>query len=175
VLHAARFATSEGVDDRTTFVVCAAERLPFADSTFASASAVAVLEHLDDDEPAAAELARVLRPGGRVWVTVPHAYRYLPPFVWPLYAIHDRRIGHKRHYDEARMRALFARQGLRHLETQYSGHLVKLAQYALTLAAERARRPVSQAVWWTLERADLRALRRPLWALQLSAVFEKPA
>jgi SAM-dependent methyltransferase len=172
VVHAARFARSEGVDARTQFVVCAAEALPFPAESFGCASAVAVFEHLDDDDVAAGELARVLRPGSRLWVTVPHAYRQMPPFVWPVYWWHDRRIGHKRHYGENRLRALFAKHGLRHVETQYTGHPVKLAQYAMLLAAERAGRDVSRW-WWALERADLRALRRPFWAIQISAVFEK--
>jgi ubiquinone/menaquinone biosynthesis C-methylase UbiE len=173
VVRAARFARSEGVADLTEFVVCAAESLPFADASAGCASAVALLEHLDDDDPAAAELARVLRPGGRLWVTVPHAYRHMPPFVWPAYWWHDRRIGHKRHYDDARMRSLFTRHGLRHVETQFTGHPTKLVQYAILLGAERLGRDVSR-FWWALERADLRALRRPFWAIQLSAVFEKP-
>ena len=88
VASAARFAGSEGVSARTTFVVCAAESLPSADRSFAAASAVAVLEHLDDDAAAVAELARVLEPRGRVWVTVPHAYRLMPPLVWPACWLH---------------------------------------------------------------------------------------
>ena len=174
VVRAARFAASEGLAEQTSFVVCAAERLPFADESVGCASAVAVLEHLDDDGEAVGELARVLRPGGRVWVTVPHAYRYIPPPVWPFYLVHDRRIGHKRHYDEARLQEVFATHGLRHVETQWTGHPVKLVQYALTLAAEKTGRD-SERVWWALERADLRALRRRLFALQISAVFEKPS
>jgi len=174
VVRAARFAASEGFAERTSFVVCAAERLPFADESIGCASAVALLEHLDDDGEAVGELARVLRPGGRVWVTVPHAYRYIPPPVWPLYLVHDRRIGHKRHYDEARLQGVFATHGLRHIETQWTGHPVKLVQYALTLAAEKTGRD-PERVWWALERADLRALRRKLFALQISAVFEKPS
>jgi SAM-dependent methyltransferase len=174
VVRASRFARGEGVDDRTEFVVCAAEALPFPDESFGCASAVAVFEHLDDDDIAAAELARVLRPGARLWVTVPHAYRQMPPFVWPVYWWHDRRIGHKRHYGDDRLRALFGRHGLRHVETQYTGHPVKLMQYAMLLAGERARRDVSRW-WWMLERADLKAVRRALWAIQISAVFEKVA
>jgi SAM-dependent methyltransferase len=174
VLRAAGFAHSEGVGDLTTFVVCAAEHLPFPDESFGSVSGVALLEHLDDDDAAASEFARVLRPGGRLWATVPHTYKLMPPFVWPAYWWHDRRIGHKRHYGEERLKALFARHGLRHIETQFTGHPVKLAQYAALIAAERAGRGVSR-LWWALERADLRARHRSFWAIQLSAVFEKPA
>jgi SAM-dependent methyltransferase len=172
VVRAARFARMQRVDGLATFFVCAAERLPLADESVGCASAVAIFEHLDDDDVAAAELARVMRRRARVWVTVPHAYRLMPPFVWPAYWWHDRRIGHKRHYGEARLRALFERHGLAHVETQYTGHPVKLLQYAAALAAERTGWDAS-SIWWALERADLRAVGRPFWALQLSAVFEK--
>jgi len=55
--------------------------LPFADACFDRIVAAEVLEHLPDDEQAMAELARVLRPGGTIAVTVP---RYGPERVcWP--------------------------------------------------------------------------------------------
>lgn len=171
VVSAARFARAEGVDDLTTFAVCAAEALPFPDRSFCAVSAVAVLEHVDDDGAAVGELARVLRRGGRIWVTVPHAYRLMPPFVWPAYLLHDRRVGHKRHYDTARLESLFLRDGLELVETQYTGHPAKIVQYATALVAQRAGLDTPR-LWWTLERADLRAVRRRFWALQLSAVFQ---
>jgi SAM-dependent methyltransferase len=56
--------------------------LPFADATFDLAVAAEVLEHVADDRAAMAELARVLRPGGRLAVTVP---RWFPERVcWAL-------------------------------------------------------------------------------------------
>ncbi len=45
--------------------------LPFADGTFDRVVASEVMEHIPDDVGAAAELARVLRPGGTLAVTVP--------------------------------------------------------------------------------------------------------
>ena len=48
-----------------------ATRLPFADATFDRVIASEVLEHITDDVAAMAELARVLRPGGTMAVTVP--------------------------------------------------------------------------------------------------------
>jgi SAM-dependent methyltransferase len=47
-----------------------AERLPFADATFDAVLAGFVINHLPRPETALAEFARVLRPGGRVAVTV---------------------------------------------------------------------------------------------------------
>ena len=46
-------------------------RLPFADGTFDRIIASEVLEHIPDDQAALDELARVLRPGGTMAVTVP--------------------------------------------------------------------------------------------------------
>ena len=56
--------------------------LPFADDTFDRVIAAEVLEHIPDDEGAIAELARVLRPGGTMAVTVP---RWFPELLnWAL-------------------------------------------------------------------------------------------
>jgi ubiquinone/menaquinone biosynthesis C-methylase UbiE len=172
VVKAARAARSEGQGERTSFVACAAEVLPFDDGAFGCASAVAVLEHLDDDAAAVAELGRVVRPGGRIWVTVPLAYRYILPPLWPAYLWHDRRIGHKRHYDEHALVRLFERFGLRHVATTYTGHAVKVLQLVLDRML-----PISadarDRLWWSLERRDLGAQRRRYGALQLNAVFER--
>ena len=172
VLAARRFARDEGVDSHASFVVCAAEGLPFRDAVFGSASAVALLEHLDDDHAAVAEIARVLRPGAHAWIMVPHAFRYMLPFVWPVYWWHERRIGHKRHYDEARLMELCAAYGLEHVRTSYSAHPVKLLQFAGTKLFARMRRPDSPA-WWRLERLDRRAEARAYGAMHLSAVFRR--
>src|SRR6185437_10503500 len=48
-----------------------ATRLPFADGVFDAVIAAEILEHIPDDGAAMAEIARVLRPGGTVAVTVP--------------------------------------------------------------------------------------------------------
>ena len=48
-----------------------ARRLPFADGTFDAVVTSEVLEHIQDDVSAIAELARVLRPGGTFACTVP--------------------------------------------------------------------------------------------------------
>jgi SAM-dependent methyltransferase len=47
------------------------EPLPFADASFDLVTSFDVLEHVEDDLAALGELARVLRPGGRLAVTVP--------------------------------------------------------------------------------------------------------
>lgn len=54
-------------------------QLPFPDSYFHAVILSEVLEHLDDEETALAELFRVLKPGGVLVITVPNA-NY--PFWW---------------------------------------------------------------------------------------------
>jgi len=74
--------------------------LPFADGEFDRVVAAEVLEHIPDDTTAIAELARVLRPGGTMAVTVP---RWLPEKVcWALSdAYHEVEGGHVRIYTGA--------------------------------------------------------------------------
>jgi SAM-dependent methyltransferase len=56
--------------------------LPFPDGSFDRVIAAEVLEHIPDDRSAMTELARVLRPGGTMAVTVP---RWFPELVnWAL-------------------------------------------------------------------------------------------
>jgi SAM-dependent methyltransferase len=56
--------------------------LPFGDATFDRIIAAEILEHVDDDRAAMAELVRVLRPGGLLAVTVP---RWFPEQIcWTL-------------------------------------------------------------------------------------------
>jgi SAM-dependent methyltransferase len=71
--------------------------LPFPDAEFDRVVAAEVLEHIPDDTAAIAELARVLRPGGTIAVTVP---RWLPERVcWALSdAYHANEGGHVRIY-----------------------------------------------------------------------------
>ena len=71
--------------------------LPFVDGEFDRVVAAEVLEHIPDDTTAIAELARVLRPGGTMAVTVP---RWLPEKVcWALSDdYHEVEGGHVRIY-----------------------------------------------------------------------------
>jgi SAM-dependent methyltransferase len=76
--------------------------LPFADGEFDRVVAAEVLEHLPDDATAAAELTRVLRPGGTLAVSVP---RWLPERIcWALSdAYHRVEGGHVRIYTRGQL------------------------------------------------------------------------
>jgi SAM-dependent methyltransferase len=78
--------------------------LPFADGTFDKIIAAEVLEHIPDDMGAMAELARVLRPGGRLLASVP-AYEW----AWSDF---DEENGHHRRYTRSRATAVVRAAGL---------------------------------------------------------------
>lgn len=97
-----------------------ARRIPFEDASFDRVIAAEVLEHIADDAAAIAELARVLRPGGVLAVTVP---RFVPERVcWALSRqYHEIPGGHVRIYRAAGLRAKLRRAGL-HPQSQHHAH-----------------------------------------------------
>jgi SAM-dependent methyltransferase len=66
-----RIINYEIVDYTSTDVIGVGEKLPFADASFDGVISVAVLEHVQDPFRCAAELYRVLKPGGRIFAAVP--------------------------------------------------------------------------------------------------------
>ena len=80
-------------------VVASGYELPYADGSFDLVCMFDAIEHITDDERAMREVARVLRPGGRVFVSVP-AYQFL-------YANNDRVAQHERRYDRGMLRRVF--------------------------------------------------------------------
>jgi SAM-dependent methyltransferase len=87
--------------------------LPFAGESFDHAYSISVLEHIEEpgDADALRELSRVVRPGGRVLVTLPHAPSYRED--WrdaPVYANEPSggRAFFQRWYDPPRVDALVA-------------------------------------------------------------------
>ena len=78
--------------------------LPFRDGAFDLVCMFDAIEHIPDDRRTMREVARVLAPGGRAFVSVP-AYQFL-------YANNDRVARHERRYTRARLRAVFEQAGL---------------------------------------------------------------
>ncbi len=78
--------------------------LPYADESFDLVCLFDALEHIPDDHRAMAEIVRVLRPGGRVFVSVP-AYQFL-------YANNDRIAQHYRRYTRSGLSEVFRGAGL---------------------------------------------------------------
>ena len=100
-------------EPRLSFQVGDGRSLPFGDASFDHAYSASVLEHIPEpgDEEALRELARVVRPGGRVVITLPHARTYRED--WrdaPVYADQGGGARHffQRWYDAARVKRLCA-------------------------------------------------------------------
>lgn len=90
-------------------------RLPFANASFDAIYSMGTVEHFDETEEAVAELARVLRPGGRLVLGVPNRY---DPFLRPvLVAVLHRcglyAYGYEKSYSRRQLRHLVEQSGLR--------------------------------------------------------------
>ena len=110
-------------------VVAAVDQpLPFADGSFDVVCALDILEHLDDDRAAAAELRRICKPGGVVIAFVP-AFRLL-------WGYNDEFSHHRRRYTSAELDRVLADSGL---AVERSGYF-NAVLFAPTLAARLAQR-----------------------------------
>lgn len=140
--RAVEHAQSRGVGPVS---VARVERLPFSDDAFDLVTCLDVLEHLEDDDRALAELRRVTAPHGLLLVTVP-AY----PWLW---SGHDLAAGHTRRYRGGELGAAAENEGWRPvLETHFNSLLLPLV--AIVRLAARARQ--------VPPRSDL--LATPRWA-----------
>lgn len=79
-------------------------RLPFANNSFDLVCAFDIIEHVDDDDGALSEVARTVRPGGAILVSMP-----LHPASWTPF---DDLVGHKRRYEPPQLLSKLARHQL---------------------------------------------------------------
>ncbi len=103
-----RLRENLGAEPRARLLPSSLLDVPLADESVDMVMSTQVLEHILEHEQAAAELCRVLKPGGHALITVPH-----PPEPFP-------NDGHCREgYTAADLAALFAPHGLKPLHTDY--------------------------------------------------------
>ena len=133
------FLTSRGVTN-AEYVIADAERLPFLDATFDLVTVRIAPHHYADAALAVREMARVLRPGGRL-VVVDNIAPDDPALDATLDDWERRRDpSHVRSYTRAEWRAFLAASGLR-LTHEESGHkLVAFAPWAARMGMADADR-----------------------------------
>jgi SAM-dependent methyltransferase len=110
--------------------------LPFLDDAFDIVTALDVIEHIDDDVAALAELRRVLRPGGTLLVAVP-AFMFL-------WGVQDEVSHHRRRYTAATLRRALAGAGLRVDRTSYFNTLLFAPIAIVRLGRRLLRAPSSR-------------------------------
>lgn len=184
------FAHVEGLDNSETAIafcktkglgqvklgdVCA---LPFQSDSFDFVFATDIIEHVDDDAQALAEILRVLRPGGRVLITVP-AF----PSLWGL---QDDQSLHKRRYRMSGLLPLIRSSGLI-VEMRFhfnfllfvpvwiARKIIRLA--GIKLASETdISTPLLNAVLKTIFEADIRLAPwlRPPFGVSILVVASRP-
>lgn len=114
VNHVLKHCNVTGIDSHPRYegaITAAATAIPFSNSTFDAVTCFDVLEHIEDHEKAINEIARVLKPGGRGYFSVP-----LYPQLW---SKHDELTGHVRRYRTGELYPLLNRSGLKVLKKQY--------------------------------------------------------
>jgi SAM-dependent methyltransferase len=113
--------------------------LPFAAATFDLVCTLDIVEHVDDDDAALSEIARVAAPGAVLLLSAPlHPSRWTP---------FDDFVGHRRRYEPQDLLAKLARHGLSVERSAVYGmqprssKLLDLGMWWLTHHRERA-------MWW---------------------------
>lgn len=143
----------------TLCAVAPASALPFKTGAFKFVLCSEVLEHLEDDDAAVREIARVLADDGKAVITVPYTGLGFTGFLelCGIKTVHDF-PGPERHvrpgYDEASLRDLLARHGL---ETEHHAYYLrfftKLVVDLVSLAHLIYQRVVHRRSAWTWSEA----------------------
>ncbi len=133
---------------------CEISALPFASGAFDLVCALDIIEHIDDDQAALAELCRVAAPDGILLLSIPlYASR------WTAF---DDLVGHRRRYEPEALHALLAQH---ELSVQQSG------SYGMQ---PRSGRLVRHGMWWLDRHRKLALWWYNHLFMPLGALFQAP-
>ncbi len=156
-------ATLKELNGQGHYVAADGTRLPFASSSVSHVICSEVLEHVENDQAAIDELARVLKIGGLAYITVPHRKFY--------FAADDRYVHHFRRYEIDEMTLKLENAGLRLRRLKkVLGPLEKVTMFTVVILFSAVHsisgaKPAPQ-VRGSLSGAAVRSVLRPLfkWA-----------
>ena len=154
--------------------------LPFADGSFDAIYSMGTIEHFDETERAVAEMARVLKPGGRAVIGVPNRH---DPFLRPLLATALQAVGlyaygYEKSYSRRALREMLERAGLA-VSAETSILFMPGGLRMLDLACHSWCRPLSivtAAMVWPFVWLDrhVAAVRRHGYLLATVAIKRRP-
>ena len=113
--------------------------LPFPARTFQLVCALDIVEHVDDEDGALSELARVAAPGAALLLSVP-----LHPAQWTAF---DEFVGHCRRYEPDRLVAKLAEHGFA-IEASAAYGMKPASSRLLDLGMWWLTHRRAQAMWW---------------------------
>ena len=142
-----RLEENLGAEPRAKLIRGSLLEIPLENESVDMVMSTQVIEHIEDHEKAAAELCRVLKPGGHALITVPH-----PPEPFP-------NDGHIREgYTAEELAALFAPFGMTPLHTDY--FLVRATTDRLLAAWKMPLQGMFMPVAWADKETRLSAAER---------------
>lgn len=145
-------------------IECKAEEIPLKAKSVDYIVANAILEHIPQEEKAIQEWKRILKPGGKLFITVPLKYRYIFPFFWIINFVHDKRIGHLRRYDLPTLQSKFQLIPEKHF---YTGHIKKVMGVILSMLLKTNRFDEH------LEKIDLKKQNKRYGSSNISVIFKR--
>ena len=180
-----RMMRAEGqADGRFAVLRGDANRLPFPDASFDRVICAETLEHIPTDGVAIEELQRVLRPGGRLGVTVPR--RFPEQICWALSREYrEAPGGHVRIYRASQLAGALAATGLRplgshHAHALHSPYWWVRCMFGAPQDGAWLPRQYERLLVWDIEHAPTalgvaERLLNPLLGKSVALYFEKPA
>lgn len=133
------------------------QTLPFADASFDLLCALDIIEHVEDDQRAMAELARVAANGATLLISTP-----LHPALWSDF---DDFVGHRRRYELPHFLDLLRRHGFT-VERSAAFGMKPRSSRLVSLGMWFLRRQRARSMWWYNRILPYTARRQPPLQLQ---------